>query len=177
MFESLKSRRSVRSFTDKEVEAAKLDIILKSALLSPTSMNKHCWEFIVVTDKEMLKSLSTCKAQGSAFLADAAVGIVVIGDAELSDAWVEDASIASTNILNVTHSLGLGACWAQFRNRFNGEVSSEDAIRKLLGIPAKYGVQCIIGIGYPKEVPAAYNEADLLYDKLHDGKFGSKYSI
>ncbi len=172
MLDLLKQRRSIRKYEDRVVEQEKLDIILKSALLSPSSRGIRPWEFIVVTDKEILGKLSQCKAHGSQFLKDAPLGIVVIADSTASDVWVEDVSIASTIIQLTAQSLGLGSCWIQVRNRKTADnQSSEDYIKELLNIPEKYGVDNIIAIGYPGEKKRSYDEDSLLYDKIHREKY------
>lgn len=172
MLDLLKQRRSIRKYEDRVMEQEKLDIILKSALLSPSSRGIRPWEFIVVTDKEILGKLSQCKAHGSQFLKDAPLGIVVIADSTASDVWVEDVSIASTIIQLTAQSLGLGSCWIQVRNRKTADnQSSEDYIKELLNIPEKYGVDNIIAIGYPGEKKRSYDEDSLLYDKIHREKY------
>ncbi len=168
LYNQLKSRRSIRKFTDKEVEKEKLDVILKSALLSPSSRSRRPWEFITVTDKELLKKLSKCREYGSQFLAEAALGIVVIADTEACDVWIEDASLASIIIQLSAHDLGLGSCWIQVRERsHNINKTAEDYIKEALSIPEKYSVENIIAMGYPAENKKPYKEEDLLYDKIH----------
>ncbi|MCR4434756.1 MAG: nitroreductase family protein [Clostridiales bacterium] len=172
LFDLLKSRRSIRKFTGREVEKEKIDIILKSALLSPSSRAIRPWEFVAVTDKELLQKLSRCREYGPQFLAGAPLGIVVIADPEACDVWIEDASIASIIIQLTAQSLELGSCWIQVRERFySGDQKAEDYIKGVLGIPAKYRVECIVAIGYPAEEKKPYDESELLYGKLHYNKF------
>ncbi|SHO52293.1 nitroreductase family protein [Anaerocolumna xylanovorans] len=172
LFDILKSRRSIRKFQNKEVEKEKIDVILKSALLSPSSRSIRPWQFIAVTDTELLQQLSLCREPGPKFLADAPLAIVVIADKEASDVWIEDASISSTIIQLTAQDLGLGSCWIQVRERFHTEQEkAEDYIRKVLEIPVQYSVECMIAIGYPAEEKTPYEEDTLLYQKLHFNKF------
>ncbi len=171
-YDLVKSRRSIRKFQDKKVEKEKTDIILKSALLSPSSRSRRPWEFIAVTDKETLIKLSKCREHSSAFLADAPLGIVVIADPQACDVWVEDASIASIIMQLAAQSLGLGSCWIQVRERYGaGNVKAGDYIKEVLGIPAKYEVECMIAIGYPAEEKKPYEESQLAYGKIHYEKY------
>ena len=171
-YDLLKSRRSIRKFQNREVEKEKTDTILKSALLSPSSRARRPWEFIAVTDKELLKKLSGCREHGSQFLAGSPLGIVVIADPEACDVWVEDASIASIIIQLSAQSLDLSSCWIQVRERFHsGEVKAEDYIKRVLGIPPKYRVECMVAIGYPAEEKRAYDDNELLYEKIHINRF------
>ncbi len=172
LFDILKSRRSIRKFQNKEVEKEKIDAILKSALLSPSSRSIRPWQFIAVTDGELLQQLSLCREPGPQFLAGAPLGIVVIADKDSSDVWIEDASIAATIIQLTVQDLGLGSCWIQVRERFHTEQeTAEEYIRKVLGIPEQYSVECMIAIGYPAEEKKPYEENMLLYEKLHFNKF------
>lgn len=172
-YDLIKSRRSIRKFQGREVEKEKTDAILKSALLAPSSRARRPWEFIAVTDRELLKKLSGCREHGSQFLADAPLGIVVIADPEVCDVWIEDASIASIIIQLSAQSLDLSSCWIQVRERFHsGAVKAEDYIKEVLKIPPKYRVECMVAIGYPAEEKRAYEDNELLYGKIHINKFG-----
>ncbi len=171
-YDMLKSRRSIRKYSYKEVEKEKLDTIMKSALLSPSSRAIRPWQFIAVTDKKLLEKLSGCRAHSSQLLKEAPLGIVVIADQAMSDVWIEDASIASVIIQLSAQSMGLGSCWIQVRQRnYDDKKSAEAYIREVLGIPDKYSVESIISIGYPAENKKPYDEKDLLYDKIHDNLY------
>ncbi|MBN7773587.1 nitroreductase family protein [Clostridium aminobutyricum] len=172
LFDILKSRRSIRKFQNKEVEKEKIDVILKSALLSPSSRSIRPWQFIAVTDAELLQQLSLCREPGPQFLADAPLAIVVIADKNASDVWIEDTSVAATIIQLTVQDLGLGSCWIQVRERFHTEQEkAEEYIRKVLEIPEQYSVECMIAMGYPAEEKKPYEENQLLYQKLHFNKF------
>ncbi len=171
-YDLLKSRRSIRKFQSRAVEKEKLDTILKSALLAPSSRARRPWEFIAVTDSEVLKKLSGSRDHGSEFLAGAPLGIVVAADSTACDVWVEDASIAAIIIQLSAQALDLSSCWIQVRERFHtGQVKAEDYIKRVLGIPEKYSVECMVGIGYPAEEKSAYAEDQLLYGKIHLNRF------
>lgn len=172
MLDLLLTRRSIRKFTDKEVEREKLDTILKCGLLAPSSRSRRPWEFIVVNDKAILGKIAKCKEHGSSFLANAPIGIVIIADPAVCDVWVEDASIVAVIMQLAAQSLGLGSCWIQVRERTRSvEESSEAYLKKILNIPASYKVECILAIGYPGEEKPAYAEGDLPYSKIHVNHF------
>ncbi|HOA30915.1 MAG TPA: nitroreductase family protein, partial [Clostridia bacterium] len=57
MYELVKTRRSIRKYLQKEVEKDKIDVIIKSALMAPSSRSRRPWEYVVVTDREKLKEL------------------------------------------------------------------------------------------------------------------------
>lgn len=168
----LKTRRSIRKFEDREVEKEKVDTILKSALLAPSSMSRKPLQFIAVTDTECLQKLSLCREPSPRYLAAAPLAIVVIADNGASDVWVEDASIAATFMQLTAQDLGLGSCWIQVRKRFRGEQgTAEEYIKKTLEIPEQYSVECMLAIGYAGEEKKPYEEDSLPYEKLHFNKF------
>lgn len=175
MIELLKSRRSIRKYQDREIEKEKVDMLLKAALLAPSSRSRRPWEFIAVTNKDLLKKLSESKEHGSKLIEGAPLCIVVIADKECCDVWIEDSSIAASIIHLTAHSLDLGSCWIQIRERnHNEEKTAEDYIKKLFNIPDKYAVECIISVGYPGEYKKAYEDNDLMYNKLHFNDYADK---
>lgn len=177
MFLSLaQKRRSIRKFLDKPVEPEKIETLVECALRAPSSRGFNPWEFVVVTDRELLENLSRAKKQGSAFLKGAALAIVVCADSERSDIWVEDASIASTFILLAAESLGLGACWIQIRERpHDDQRTAEEYISEVLNIRKGLKVESIIALGYPDETKPPHKREALQYEKVHLNGYGKPY--
>lgn len=166
--ELIRTRRSIRKYQDKEVEKEKVHTILQNALLAPSSRSRRPWEFIAVTDRDVLEQLSKTREHGSKHIAGAPLCIVVAADPEACDIWVEDASIAAIIIQLSAHSLGLGSCWIQARERFAPDhTKTGDMVKGILNIPEKYEIECLIAIGYPDEEKEAYKESDLELEKLH----------
>jgi nitroreductase len=129
------------------------------------------WNFYFVENKKVIEELSTCKPHGAAFLANAPLAIVVTGDENKSDVWVEDCSIASINLQLTAQTLGLGSCWIQVRKRFyNNDVPSGEYIRKFFEFGEKEHVLSIIAVGYPAEERKGLNESMLNYNAVHDLK-------
>ena len=91
-------RRSHRQFTDKEIDAEDLRLILRAALMSPTSKGQRSWQFIIVDDKSDMEKLADAKDFGSQFLKNAPLAIVVTGNPQENDCWIEDASIAAISM-------------------------------------------------------------------------------
>ncbi|MDR2679485.1 MAG: nitroreductase family protein [Tannerella sp.] len=170
-FESLiTARRSTRKFTKQQISPEKVQKILQSALLAPTSKNCKSWEFVAVENKQVLKQLSVCKDAGGAFLEGCALAVVVLGDKTTTDAWIEDASIAAIYMQLQAEDLGLGSCWCHVRNRFAGDTESEQYVRDLLEIPDRFGVLCIIGLGVRDQERKPNDLSKLTWEKVHIGK-------
>ena len=146
----VQKRRSIRKFTDEEISSEQLQLILRAALMSPTSKGTRAWHFIVVDDKDMLEKMSNVREMGSQFVAGAAVAIVVLGDHDVTDAWVEDAALAAVTMQYQAAELGLGSCWCHIRNRFSAvQEPADNLLRFLLKDPENLTAECIIGIGHP----------------------------
>ena len=169
----LAKRRSIRKYKNKKIEQEKIDKIIQTALLSPSGHAKYPWQFIIVDDKKLLSRLSFSKMQGSAFLSNAPLGIVVTADQNLSDIWIEDASIASTLIMLAAHWMELGSCWIQIRQRKHSETkTAEEYIREILKIPENINVLSIIALGYPDEEKIPKSENKLLCERVFYNSFG-----
>ena len=172
----IQKRRSIRKYQKKSVESDKIHTLVEAALRSPSSMGYNPWEFVVVDDAGLLDKLSEAKPQGSAFIKNAPLGIVVCADPERSSVWVEDASIACTYIQLAAESLGLGSCWIQIRERMHDQTrTAEDYISEVLNIPKKLKVEAMIGIGYPDEQKASHPKETLLYGKVHQNLYGKPF--
>lgn len=172
LIELMQQRRSIRKFEDRSIEREKLDLVVKAALMAPSSKRCTPWHFIVVEDKDLLKSMSESRIMGSSFVSGASAAILVLAETEKSDVWVEDASIAATHMLLEAYDLGLGGCWVQVRNRMKDDnVSTESYLRNLLGFPENLSAECIIALGYKAEEKKPFDEEHILKDRVHFNKF------
>ena len=91
-------RRSHRKFTDEEIDAEDVRLIMRAALMSPTSKGQRAWQFVVVDDKMDLEKLSDAKDLGGQFIKGAPLAVVVLGDPVQNDCWVEDGAIAAISM-------------------------------------------------------------------------------
>lgn len=160
-------RRSIRTYTDRPVEREKIDYMLQCALMSPSGKRLNPWEFVVVTDVDVLRQLAGCKTYGSQMFNTATAGIVIAADASLTDTWQADAAIAAEHIQLAATEQGIGACWCHVY----GRDESEAMVRRLTGIPEKYSVLCVIALGYKNEERKNYDLEKLLYGKVHNERF------
>ena len=174
MFLSLvQKRRSIRQYSERPVEKEKIDLLIEAALRSPSSRGFNPWEFIVVTDRDLLEKLSKAKTHGASFLKNAPLGIVVCADPEKCDVWVEDASIASILLHLAAESLGLGSCWIQIRMRMHDQTqTAQEYVQELLNIPGNLNVESMIAIGYPAESKPPHRKENLQYEKVHYDEYG-----
>lgn len=170
--ELLKTRRSTRNYTEELLTPEEAELILKAGLMAPSSKRSTPWQFVAVEEKEMLRKLAACKPQGAGFVAGCALAIVVLADATESEAWIEDASIASILMQLQAEDLGLGSCWCQIRGRQTAEgADAAQHVRQLLHIPYQMEVLCMIGIGRKTKENKPFDESRLQWEKVHTGAF------
>jgi nitroreductase len=173
----LRKRRSIRRFSQVQIETEKLDTLVEAMLRAPSSRGFDPWEFIVVTDRTVLKKLAKAKEHGSAFLDNAACAIVVCADPKRSDVWIEDASIAAIFVHLAAASLGLGSCWIQIRERSHSATkSAESYVLETLAIPQTLRVESIVAVGYPDEQKSGHPKEKLELGKVHLNGYGRPYA-
>lgn len=58
VLENIKSRRSVRTYTEQQVSAENLNLILEAATYAPSGMNYQTWHFTAIQDADILRELN-----------------------------------------------------------------------------------------------------------------------
>ena len=170
--ELVKIRRSHRKFTDEEIRPEHVQSILRAALMSPTSKSQRAWQFVVVDDKTDIEKLADAKDLGSQFMKGAPLAIVVLGDPQKNDCWVEDGSIAAVSMQYQAEELGLGSCWVQMRGRGLADgTPADEVIRGVLDIPANLNTLCIIAVGHKADERKPQNEDNLKWENVHAEKY------
>jgi nitroreductase len=145
-WDTIISRRNVRSFDGRPVAAADLDQILEAGRRSPSSQNWQPWDFILVTDREQLRQLARVW-RGAGHVADSAATIVVVApaaDNEFHRAQF-DLGQATMAMTLAAADLGIGSCHAG--------VADMELTRELLGLPADRDWAFLISLGYPADRP------------------------
>jgi nitroreductase len=154
VYEAIKGRRSVRAFKSDDVSPEIVEKLIDAARQAPSAGNIQPWEFIVVRESEIKRSLVEA-ASGQTFIEEAPVVIVVCANENRSSQGygvrgktlycLQDTAAATQNLLLFAYSMGLGTCWV-------GAFREEEA-RKALRIPSGIRPVAIIPVGYPAEAP------------------------
>jgi nitroreductase len=164
LLEAIKARRSIREYSDKPIPKNILEKIIDAARSAPTARNLQPWEFVVATDKELIKKIAGITDHGK-FLSQAAACILVL----CSDTkyYLEDGCAATQNILLAASSLGIGSCWvAGDKKPYCSQLND------LLFVPLNFKLVSIVGLGYPKcESPLGGTDKRPLKELLHWQKF------
>ena len=56
-YDVVRSRRTIRDFSDKKVDKEIIERILSAGLMSPTNDHLRNWEFLVLTEKEIIEKI------------------------------------------------------------------------------------------------------------------------
>ena len=137
---AIAARRSVRKFNSKPVPKDILEKIVDAGRLAPTARNEQPWEFIVVTDRDMLKKIGEITDNGK-FIIDAGACIAVICAA--TKYYLEDGCAATENILIAATALGIQSCWVAGDKKLYCQ-----SILALLGVPPQYNLVSLLALGY-----------------------------
>jgi len=153
----IKERKSIRNYEDKPIPEDKLLRILEAARMAPSAGNRQPWRFVVVRN-EKTKSRLAELADNQSFVGEAPIVIAVFGDPDDSPggyrrdpmvAYKQDPMIAVEHICLEAVELGLGTCWI-------GPASQNynvDGIKKLLEVPNRMYMICLLPLGYPDQDP------------------------
>lgn len=173
LLKTMSARRSVRTYADRPVAKEDLDQILKAAVLGPTGKGIAPYDFIVITDPDVIAKLVDIRKGGAKMLTTAKAAIAVLGDEDRSDTWIEDDAVCMTMMHLMASSLGLGSCWLQVRLRpsnVEGK-SAEDFGRDVLGFPEHNHLEAILAVGPIDEKPEPHDPDDLPKEKFHKNQW------
>jgi nitroreductase len=157
--ETLFKRRSIRRFTDRPLDEATITLLLQAGMAAPSAVNSQPWEFIVLTDPQVL-----AKVRGKLPFAqhNAPAAIVVLGSPERANNtagrmfWEQDCSAAMENMLLAAVGLGLGAVWIGI----HPVAPFVRAVREALDIPEQVTPLGMMHVGYPAEEKPARTQYD-----------------
>ncbi len=160
------SRRSIRRYTSEKISKEDIETILKAGMTAPSAKNCQPWEFIVVEDRDMLKTISEVSPHGG-MLAEASFGIVVCNDTEKAvnfEYGVIDTSAATENLLLSAHGLGLGAVWIGVYPR----MERVEKLKEIFHLPSNITPISMAAFGYPlhrKDPANRYDENKIHWEK------------
>jgi nitroreductase/NAD-dependent dihydropyrimidine dehydrogenase PreA subunit len=171
----LRSRRSIRFYTDKPVEREKIQRLIEAARYAPTAGNMQLVEWLVLSDKSVINKLAGRTIAWirqllkdnpkAAKLYPRYLSIVAAWESGL-DSVLRNAPVlviasapkkAVNGLVDVTLALcyldllaptvGLGTCWAGL---LQGAILSTPSLREVVGIPTDHSHHYPMMLGYPK---------------------------
>lgn len=166
--QAILSRRSIRKYEERAIEADILENILKAGMFAPSAHNSQPWEFIVIRGRKLMEILS--RQPYWAMLKEADTAIVTVANLEnyagsFREFFIQDCSAATENMLLAAHVQGLGGVWLGLY----GREEKMAAVRETLNIPKEIIPVSIISLGYPAESKYAHNTFNA--EKVHYEKY------
>jgi nitroreductase len=166
IIDSLISRRSIKSYQNKQISNEELDTILKAGSYAASGRNRQSAIMIAVQDAETIALLSKMNAEIMGRDMDPFYGaptvVIVLADKTVHT-YLEDGSLVMGNLMTAAHAIGVDSCWI---HRAKEEFESETG-KELL---RKWGVEnaenyvgighCLLGYRaceYPKAAPRKEN--------------------
>jgi nitroreductase len=149
VLQAIKTRKSVRTYLDKDVENEKLTNILEMVKLAPSFLNRQEWRLIIIRNIETKKRLVN-DANCSSFILKSP--IVIVGCARPlaklantdQSSNIIDAIIALDHLSLSAIEHDLGTCWSS--------IFEEDKIKEILEIPNEVKIVALMSLGYPKDL-------------------------
>lgn len=146
VWDAIRSKRAVRTFSDRPIDPADLDRIVRAGTRAHSSKNQQRWAFIVVQDREHLEALSKVGPYAG-HIAGAATAVALVtpdpmGPGQpLSVVW--DVGGAAAQMMLVAWELGIGSCPAT--------VYEQPLAKELLGYPDGMWCEYILSFGHPAD--------------------------
>lgn len=181
--ECIKSRRSIRRFTEQSISDETLTELLEAIRWSPSWANTQCWEMVVVKDqatKEKLADLLHPNNPATKGVLGAPVVFVACGKKGVAgykkgetqtnkgDWYMFDLGIACQNLCLAAHDLGLGTVHV-------GSIEHQK-IDELLGLPEGVESVEVIPVGYPVKEGSAPPRKEL-NEFIFIDKYGQKLNF
>ena len=142
-------RKSVRSFSNKQIDKETIVELLNSTRLAPSAVNYQPWRFFVCSSEEIKQRI--VESYPRKWFQTAPLYIVACVDksqswkraADNKDHGNIDVAIAITHLTLKATELGLGTTWACW---FDTE-----AIKSVLDLPSGWEPFLMLPLGYPAE--------------------------
>jgi nitroreductase len=147
--EAIRKRRSVREYSGEPIPREDLETIVDAGRLAASGHNNQPWDFVVVTERDMIEQLKVA----SLWMEKAGAIIAVVMDPS-SRWWREDGSAAVENMLIAATALGYGSCWLQ-----GYTMPREEEFKTLLEIPKEKRLLTLVPIGVPVQWPTIQKKA------------------
>ncbi|MBD3271556.1 MAG: nitroreductase family protein [Elusimicrobia bacterium] len=144
---AIRTRRSIRQFTDKPITIRQITTILEAARWAPSGLNNQPWRFVVIQDQSRKEALAKC-TRYSSIVQKAPLLICVLLDRNATYNRLKDLQAIGAciqNMLLAAHAIKLGACWL-------GEIlHKRRSVERILHVHKKLELMAVLAIGYPKK--------------------------
>lgn len=155
ILEIIKSRRSIRDFTDREIPGEMIEALIEAVRWAPSAGNLQSRKFYFVLNRETKMELARA-AFNQHFIAVAPLVAVACLDRRIAARYgdrgvnlysIQDVAASVENMLLTAHELGLGSVWVGAFNEYD--------VAEILELPDNLRPVAIVPIGYPARTPGA----------------------
>ncbi len=165
-YTALLTRRSVRKYKDTPIDIEILKEIVKAGMYAPSPFNTQPWEFVIVTDKELLKSLAKATPFWRMLKRCPAAIIVLTKVQECKGVpdplfYFEACAAATENIIIAANGNGLSSVWLGLYPT----IERMQVVTEVLNIPNELTPFSVIPLGIADEDIPPHNEYH--EDKVH----------
>ena len=164
VYKAARMCREIRQFKPDAIPEDTLNKVLTAGRWSASSRNQQPWHFIVVTDRDALRSIGDIASSGR-FIADAPLAIAIVMEGAHRPEL--DAGRAMQQMKLVAWELGLGTCFVGVR-----DPDQNNRIKELLAVPQDMELVTVIPFGYlPEDVRGGGKRRKPLEEIVHRERF------
>ena len=147
-WDAIRARRNVRIYRPDPVSEEDLDRIAEAGWRAPSASNRQHWDFVIVTDREQLRELSTVwRGAGHIAHAAAAIALVVPEPADDRTRVVDQYDLGQATLAMAIAATDLGI------GTGHSSVGDQARARTILAVPEDHVVSFLLGVGYPADRP------------------------
>ena len=160
VFEALATRRSIRKFMNKPINAAQLNDIVEVAKLYPNPANLQPMRFVIVNQKNQCEPVLRL-LRWAGYISDYEMNdddqptamILLFGDREKAKDFGFSTGAAATYIMLAAQAMGIASCCLG--------VSQASKIYEIVGLdPCQYEFQCLVALGYPGQTVRTVDQSE-----------------
>ncbi|MDD5192736.1 MAG: nitroreductase family protein [Candidatus Nanoarchaeia archaeon] len=171
----IKSRASIRNYSDKKIDSDKVMNLIEAANLAPSPDNLSILKFIIVEDKEKISKIAQACQQP--FVGTAPVLVIICSDMKNAEKMFDEragkyikqhAGAAIENFLLKITDMKLASCWIG--------AFSDITIKNILKIPDEIEVEAVLPIAYAsKTAKTEQKPKHSLIDSCYFEEWNNKY--
>ena len=145
--EAIRKRESIRDYEERPVPEEKLMNVLEAGRLAPSASNRQPGKIVIAKESKLRQELAQA-ANGQTFIGKAPVIIIAVATNVEHvmpcgvPSYPVDLAIAVDHMTLAAVDEGLGTCWIG--------AFSQEKVKEILRIPAKYRVVTLFPLGFPK---------------------------
>ncbi len=153
VFSAVKERRSIRSFSHKDIPENILSRLIDALIWAPSAGNLQSRKFYFIKDDGTKKKIAAA-ALNQNFIANAPVLVVCCADSRISMHYgkrgielysIQDVAVSVMAMMLVAIENKIGTCWVG--------AFKENEVSRILDLPDNLRPVALVPVGYPERTP------------------------